>query len=119
MERAHLEMTRWLLDNGTQNINVKRGRKTALDLAIKGAHGDCRAVEGARRGRDHVAFKHLGDLPGSLRDRPPAQRHTGAGPSKRKGDRRVIGFRSRGIVLWLSLFLCSCHIVDHNENLSR
>ena len=34
----HLEMTRWLLDNDTQDMNVKRGRKTALDLAIKKEH---------------------------------------------------------------------------------
>ena len=38
MKRAHLEMTRWLLDNDTRDINVKRGRKTALDLAIKKEH---------------------------------------------------------------------------------
>jgi ankyrin repeat protein len=35
---GHLEMTRWLIDNDTKDLNVKRRKMTALDLAIKDGH---------------------------------------------------------------------------------
>jgi hypothetical protein len=35
---GHLPMTKWLLDHDTQDLNVKRRKMTALDLAIKEGH---------------------------------------------------------------------------------